>query len=530
MRMGVDVGGTNTDAVLLDGRRVLAWRKAPTTADISSGIVRAISAVLEQAQVGPDDIDSVMIGTTQFTNAIVERRQLLKVGVIRIALPATSGLPPLVDWPQDMKDAVHGATYLIHGGYQHDGRIANALGVEELKAAARDLRNHGITSIAVSCVFSPVKGEMETQAEQILRDIVPGVRVSLSHRIGRLGILERENAAIMNACLADLSASVVQSFRAALDRLGIAAPFFISQNDGTLMSAEIVERYPVLTFASGPTNSMRGAAYLSERADAIVADIGGTTTDIGVLVNGFPRESSVNVDVGGVRTNFRMPDILSLGLGGGSIVSVPQGRLTFGPQSVGFAIREKALVFGGNTLTATDIAVAAGYADVGDRSRVAGLSAGLVREGVAQIHRMVAAGMDRMKTSQAQTPLMLVGGGTILIHEAIPGACEVIVPPYASVANAIGAAIAQAGGEVDRVFYYGKIGREASLEAAREAAKQAAVAAGADSETVKIVEVEEIPLAYAPDGAVRIRMRAAGDLLVPAGHRPDGITATPAMN
>src|SRR5690606_27364373 len=222
---------------------------------------------------------------------------------------------------------------------------------------------------------------------KILRDIVPNVRVSLSHRIGRLGILERENASIMNACLADLSASVVQSFRDALDRLGIAAPFFISQNDGTLMSAEVVERYPVLTFASGPTNSMRGAACLSERSDAIVADIGGTTTDFGVLVNGYPRESSVNVDIGGVRTNFRMPDLLSVGLGGGSIVSAREGRTTIGPKSVGFAIGDKALVFGGDTLTATDIAVAAGYADVGDRSRVAGLPAAVVHEGVAEIHR-----------------------------------------------------------------------------------------------------------------------------------------------
>jgi len=530
MRMGIDVGGTNTDAVLLDGRQVLAWRKAPTTADVSTGIVEAISAVLAQASVAPGEIESVMIGTTQFTNAIVERRQLLKVGVIRIALPATSGLPPLVDWPEDMKEAVHGATYLVHGGYQHDGRVANALGVEELKSAARELRNLGISSVAVSCVFSPIKAEMEMQAEQILRDLMPGVRVSLSHRIGRLGILERENASIMNACLADLSASVVQSFRDALDRLGIAAPFFISQNDGTLMSAEVVERYPVLTFASGPTNSMRGAAYLSDRADAIVADIGGTTTDIGVLVNGFPRESSVNADIGGVRTNFRMPDILSLGLGGGSIVRRTSGSLTLGPQSVGFAIREKALVFGGDTLTATDIAVAAGYADVGDRSRVAGLPADLVSEGVSQIHRMVAVGMDRMKTSRAHAPLMLVGGGAVLIHEPIPGAGEVIVPPYASVANAIGAAIAQVGGEVDRVFYYAKSGREASLEAARTAAKQAAVDAGADRATVKIVELEELPLAYVPDGAVRIRVRAAGELLVAASDRAREPSASPVMN
>src|SRR5690606_24457285 len=113
----------------------------------------------------------------------------------------------------------------------------------------------------------------EERAEEIIRDIAPEMRVTLSSRIGRLSLLERENAAIMNASLADLSTRVVTSFRDALEDLKITAPFFISQNDGTLMSADFVERYPVLTFASGPTNSMRGAAYLSGIEDAIVADI-----------------------------------------------------------------------------------------------------------------------------------------------------------------------------------------------------------------------------------------------------------------
>ena len=101
---------------------------------------------------------------------------------------------------------------------------------------------------------------MELRAAEILREELPGIALSLSHEIGRVGFLERENAAIMNACLADLSKKVVDSFRTALAEMGITAPFYVSQNDGTLMTPEYVERYPVLTFASGPTNSMRGAA------------------------------------------------------------------------------------------------------------------------------------------------------------------------------------------------------------------------------------------------------------------------------
>src|SRR5690349_24728872 len=173
----------------------------------------------------------------------------------------------------------------------------------------------------------------------------------------------------------------------------------------TLMSPELATRFPVLTFASGPTNSIRGGGFLSGLDDGIVVDIGGTTTDVGVLVNGFPRESSVAVDIGGVRTNFRMPDLLSIGLGGGSHVVVDDGKVRVGPQSVGYRITSDALVFGGSQLTATDIVVAAGKAEVGDRDRVAKLDRNLVAAAVDEIHRLAEDTIDRMKTSAAAVPL-----------------------------------------------------------------------------------------------------------------------------
>jgi N-methylhydantoinase A/oxoprolinase/acetone carboxylase beta subunit len=521
MRIGIDVGGTNTDAVLLDGRQVRAWRKTPTTDNVSGGILTAITEIMIEAGVASDAIDCVMIGTTQFTNAFVERRHLLPVGIIRIALPATRGLPPLVDWPDDLRAITGRNVFLVRGGYQYDGRENSLLDENAVADAARDMRRRSLSAVAISGLFSPVNGAMEERAEEIVRDIMPQARITLSHRIGRLGILERENAAIMNASLADLSTKVVTAFRQALKHLKIEAPFFVSQNDGTLMSADIVEQYPVLTFASGPTNSMRGAAYLSGIKDAVVADIGGTTTDIGVLVHAFPRESSVTVDIGAVRTNFRMPDIISLGLGGGSLVTSGSGGIAIGPKSVGYRIHDQALVFGGDSLTTTDIAVAAGYADVGERSRVAHLSSELVANAAERIHVMVEEGIDRMKTSATPLPLILVGGGSILIHRPIAGVSEVVVPKFAAVANAIGAAIAQIGGEIDRVYHYSRQGREAALADARDAAIRAAVAGGARADTVQVVDMEEVPLAYVPGGAVRVRVKAAGELaLAEVAARP----------
>lgn len=513
MRIGVDVGGTNTDAVLLKDKEVLAWCKMPTTEDVGDGIIAAISKVMGDARVSTEQIRCVMIGTTHFTNAFVERKKLLPVGVLRICLPAAQALPPLLDWPQDIANTIGNNINLIRGGYQYDGRVNAPLDEEAIIAAAKDFKSKGIRTVAITALFSSVNGDMEERAGELLKEKMGDVSLSLSHTIGRIGILERENATIMNASLADLARDVVTSFRQALAKLNIKAPFYVSQNDGTLMNAEFVEKYPVMTFASGPTNSMRGAAYLSGVKNAIVADIGGTTTDVGMLINGYPRESSVTADIGGVRTNFRMPDILAVGLGGGSLVrEADDGSVRVGPQSVGYRLLEEGLVFGGETLTSSDIAVAAGYAKMGNPAGIEGLDPIMVSKGVDAMHHIVETAVDRMKTSSEPVPLILVGGGSVLINRDIPGTSDTIIPENASVANAIGAAIAQIGGEIDKVYSYEALGREATIAQAREDAIEQAVAAGAEKNTVEIVDIEEVPLAYVPGGAVRLRVKAVGEL------------------
>ena len=512
LRIGVDVGGTNTDAVLLRGRSVLASHKAPTSADVSTGIVRAIGDVLTRVQIPSRDLAGVMIGTTHFTNAFVEGKHLSRVGVVRLGAPATLAVRPFADWPAHLIEVVGGAAQIVSGGFNYDGRPIGKLNPGELGRIARDFRDRGITAVAISSVFAPVNAAHEEEAARIIREEIPDVRLTLSGQLGRIGLIERENAAIMNSALLDIAERVVTSFRQALAELGITAPFFVSQNDGTLLNPDSVRSFPVLTFASGPTNSMRGAAFLSNLTEALVMDIGGTTTDVGALVNGFPRESSIAVDIGGVRTNFRMPDLLSIGLGGGSLVVDDGEHVQIGPRSVGFRILTEALVFGGKQLTATDIAVAAGYADIGDRDRVKTLDRRLVNRAVDEIHRLAEEALDRMKTSAAPARVVLVGGGSALINRELAGASEVLIPAQAGVANAIGAAIAQVSGEVDRIYSYEKLGREQALESARGEARSSAVAAGAQPDSISIVDTEELPLQYLPGNAVRVRVKAVGDL------------------
>ena len=179
---------------------------------------------------------------------------------------------------------------------------------------------------------------------------------------------------------------------------------------------------------------------------------------------------------------------------------------------MGYELTTKALVFGGDTLTTTDIVVAAGFADIGERSRVADLPAKTVETALDTIHRMTDEAVDRMKTSAEALPVILVGGGSILISRDSAAASEIINPDHAPVANAIGAAIAQVGGEVDRVFSLEGVSRDDALGEAKREASDKATAAGADPGTVQIVDVEEVPLAYLPSSATRIRVKAVGDL------------------
>jgi N-methylhydantoinase A/oxoprolinase/acetone carboxylase beta subunit len=514
LRIGIDVGGTNTDAVLMDGLTVVSKIKTPTTPDVTTGITTALQHILQSSGTATSEISGVMIGTTHFTNAVVERKRLEPTAAVRLGLPATLALPPMVDWPDDLAQVLGRHTYLCHGGHEFDGREISPLDPDEIREVAHEISGKKITAIAVSSVFSPVNTCMEQEAAAILQEQVPGAHVTLSSDIGRVGLLERENAAILNACLRPLARETVSAFRQSIADLGITAPLYITQNDGTLMSADYAEQYPVLTFASGPTNSMRGAAFLSGLKDAMVVDVGGTTSDVGALTHGFPREASVAVDIGGVRTNFRMPDVYSFGLGGGSLVR--EDPLRVGPQSVGYRITEEALVFGGETLTTTDVAVAAGTADIGDAERVRGIDPNLVTSTMARIQEMTDSAVDRMKTSAEPIPVIIVGGGSILIASPVAGASEMVKPDHFEAANAVGAAIAQISGEVDRVYALASMSRDDAVADAKAEATAKAIDAGADPDTVQIVDVEDVPLAYLPGNATRIRVKAVGDLaLVP---------------
>ncbi|GAA3630714.1 hydantoinase/oxoprolinase family protein [Kineosporia mesophila] len=504
LSIGIDVGGTNTDAVALDpAGTVLAWTKQPTTPDVTGGIRAALRALLAELGERRSEVGRIMLGTTHATNAIVRRRDLGRVAVMRLGAPMASDFPPLAGWPADLREAVLAGSVLTGGGHLMDGYPISPLDRDGIRRFLDGL--DGYDAVAVCGIFSPSFPEQELEVQALIHDHAgPDVAVSLSHEIGALGVMERENATVLNAALYGVARDVTQALLDVVTEEKLSATTYFAQNDGTLMAVDYAAHYPVLTIGSGPANSIRGAAFLSGTDHAVIIDVGGTTSDLGVLVDRFPRESTMPREIGGVTTNFRMPDVLSLGLGGGTVVDPATGAP--GHDSVGYRITQEALLFGGSTPTLTD---AAALAD----GRLTGVSpeiAAALRTARARAHDRIESAVERMSLGRTGLALVVVGGGGFLVPDQVLGAGEVLRPEQGNVANAVGAAIALAGGRADQLCDHGD--RLAAIEAAGKAAVEKAIQAGADPLRVEIVDVLETPVSYATRPTLKVSVKAAGPL------------------
>ncbi|QCO98426.1 hydantoinase/oxoprolinase family protein [Arthrobacter sp. 24S4-2] len=511
LRIGMDVGGTNTDAVVLDtSNEIICSTKVATTRDVTTGISQALETVLTALGPRRRFVSKLMLGTTHATNAVTERHGLNKVGVIRLGRKAASAVPPLSSWPRDLQEAAVGGHIQLEGGSLIDGHPFEPLNKYRLKEFLKSMAGQ-IDAVAITGLFSPMFPDQELEVAEIVRaELGHLMPVSLSHEVGNLSLLERENATVLNAALHETAAGITGALAAAIARHGLDATAYLAQNDGTLMSADFAARFPILTVGSGPSNSIRGAALLSGTTNAIVADVGGTTTDFGVLVDGFARESVAGSVIGGVQTNFPMPDVIALAMGGGSVLTGG----TVGPRSVGYRIREESLCFGGATATLSDAAIACGRwevdpalppnkwrtGNVNDVDFAAALS--IFDDAVAESVASLSAGKEQ--------PLIVVGGGAALIADRISGKYDTIRPENSGVANAVGAAIALASGQYETIAPTSR--RRDALEEAQEKATVRAIDAGADPDSVQIVQVIEVPLAYASEPSTRIRVKAAGAL------------------
>ncbi|KAJ5537382.1 hypothetical protein N7513_010568 [Penicillium frequentans] len=553
-RIGVDVGGTNTDAVLisLDPISVIASHKAPTTPDVTTGITNAVRTVINSSNISLSAIGCVIIGTTHFVNAVVQRApSLRRVAVIRLCGGSEEGfgrgIPPFIDFPSDLRACIESPQiYFCNGGYQISGTEISPLDEAEIERIAVELAKNNISNVVISGMYAPLNNSQEIHASEIVSAAMAKhgsskmkPRITLSHKVSGLGFLARENAAILNATLRPLAEKTIYGFQKAMEDIfqGNNYTLYLTQNDGSVLGASEAVELPIRTFNSGPTNSIRGGELLwraaseadgqrqSDRTEPLVViDIGGTTSDSGLLLpNGLPQMSSVMSLVGGVRTNFALPAVESIGLGGGSIIrSLDNGDLSVGPESVALELLDKAKLFGGEYLTSTDIVAASEvhsptgnnpFEGMGQLERLAGVTPEIVRKAQIAMRKKIEELVDRTKIQKGDVDVLIVGGGAPIIRtdEPLTGVSMVRAVKGGEVANAVGAAISRVSGVIDTVVDTSNQTIKEAQDAVVKLAIQKAIENGAKPETIQVAEITMLPIQYV-DAKARIVVRAVGEL------------------
>jgi N-methylhydantoinase A/oxoprolinase/acetone carboxylase beta subunit len=501
LTIGIDIGGTFTDAVAVDAsQRIVGFHKTLTTPQLEEGFKLVLDQLIQETGLNPGAVQTIHVGTTHATNAVLQAKDLCKVGLIRIAGHQPDTIPPCYTWPADVRSAVLHAYATIDGGFECDGRTITPLDLSQARAAIEQLLTQGVESIAVCGVFSPLNAEHELAIAELAHNRVP---ISLSHRIGGIGFMERENATVLNACLKKIMGSGLAKLADSAKRLKFTCPLQITQNDGSVIALQEAVDYPILTISAGQTNSFIGGMRLTGLKDCIVVDIGGTSADVGLIKNGIPKRSIESCSIGGITLNFPMPDVLSIALGGGSHVH----SHGIGPASSARRLMQEAQSFGGNQLTLTDMALKLGHLSI-PGARIERIQASqeyaqqVMDTALHQLRTLV----DQVTPYRQPLPVILVGGGASLFNLQ---ACErYLVPQYFQVANAYGAALAQVAMKTDVVVSLDQ--REAVMADIKAQAKQGAIARGACPKRVDIVDLQIIPYHYMPGNKARVIAVAAG--------------------
>ncbi|NUQ63539.1 MAG: DUF1638 domain-containing protein [Pirellulales bacterium] len=322
--LGIDAGGTYTDVVLYDfsADRVLLKAKAPTTKwDFTIGIEEALDR-LDPEKLA--QVDLVTISTTLATNAIVEGRGQ-KVGMMVF--------PPYGLWHPS--HIAYRPIAVLQGKLEIDGRELVPIDPAQIRAAAAEmLRQHQVGAFAVTGYASHANPAHELAAQAILREAT-GLHVTCGHEVSEgLNYRVRAVTAALNASIIPCLDSFLNDVEVSLRRRGIGAPQMVVKSDGSLMSLPVARRRPIETILSGPAASVAGASYLAGLPDAVVVDMGGTTTDTATIRGGRVATSEKGATVGGWRTHVRALDMRTLGLGGDSLITLERGEVEIGPQRV----------------------------------------------------------------------------------------------------------------------------------------------------------------------------------------------------
>jgi N-methylhydantoinase A len=376
-RLGVDVGGTFTDLLLLNEATGDFWRhKTPSTPhDSSVGVMTGVNAVCEKAGVRPSDVDVFLHGTTVATNAVLEGKGA-RVGLVttegyhqvmqiaRSLVPG--GLAAWIIWPKPEPLAKLEDTVEIKGRIDAAGKEIRPLDEVDVRAQLTRLKEQGVEAVTIALMNAYLNGSHERRVAELAAEILPGVLVSLSHEVlPEMQEYERTLTTVANASVRPVVSKYVKNLRDKLRGLDMQGRIALLRSDGGLMSSEKSEEHPVSLLMSGPAGGVTGALWVARNSglkNILTLDVGGTSTDVALIENGEPRRVRTT-DVGHLTVRASSLDVKTVGAGGGSIAKVPEltRALRVGPESAGAAPGPAAYGKGGTAPTVTDANVVLGY-------------------------------------------------------------------------------------------------------------------------------------------------------------------------
>ena len=553
MIVGLDVGGTHTDVVVLQGREIVSKVKSLTDENnllqtVCFGVFDAIRGMDPQA------IQRVVVSTTLATNAIIQGKTE-PVGILVASGPGVN--------PHAFTIGDH--YYVVGGAIDHRGQEIAPINDEEVLEVARKLKSENVRNLALVSKFSIRNPSHELKMRDLLADNFE--TVTLGHQVsGQLNFARRIATAYLNGAVARISGEFYQAVHGCMEQEGIKIPLEILKADGGTMAQASSAQYAVETILSGPAASVMGTlAFTDPDKEEVVLDIGGTTTDIAIVVNGAPLLKPLGIRMGGYNTLVRALRTVSIGVGGDSWVRLENGDLKVGPERKG-----RALAYGGPELTPTDALVTLDTVRGGQKQRaiegihrlaeqlgkgVEETAKAIVEKSCSLIMEAVNALVERVNQQPVYTIHELLEGrtiqpsGIIVIGgpakeiapwlQAVSG-WQTRVPSEYEVANAIGAAIARTTCEVTVLAdtsrgyvcapeegYLDKIGKEASkqrvVQIAFDLLRKKAHRLGADKNNLEMELLEDsefnmVQGFYTVGRNIRVRAQIKPGLISPYGE------------
>ena len=318
--LGVDTGGTFTDAVILDlsDYSLVSKAKSPTThEDLSIGLFDSVRKVFDNCYVRPSDISVTGISTTLATNSVLESKGG-DVGLIFIGWDTKN--------PVDFGEKSHA---FIKGGYDFKGRLKDELDMEEAKEAILRV-SKGVDAIAISGLFSVINPSQEMVVKDLAMKLTGLPTIAGTELSSTLGIDERARTAVLNGRLISIVKRFFDGLERTFSEMGITAPIMVYKGDGSIMSIEKARRYPVESVFSGPAASSVGGRITSGLKDFIMVDIGGTSTDVAIVDNGMPEIQGEGANICGWRTHVKAVDMYTIALGGDSLIKLQESKVDLG--------------------------------------------------------------------------------------------------------------------------------------------------------------------------------------------------------